>query len=170
MNIEFVSFRHSELSEEYLDEMIRLKQQHWPHPYESQRRWVKENLEEGDIHLFMKLDGAAVAYLSINFVGVNIDGRELILPGLGNVCVDLGYQKQGLGSKIVARATQIIDEMGQGGILLCHSHLIKFYGGCGWRQLSYGKASVGGRVFDDIVMLYGSDVENASSIKIQRNF
>jgi len=171
MNEEFIIIDHSNLTDEYLDIIINLKQQHWNHPYDSQKKWIYDNLYPDDIHLILKIDGVYAAYMSICNIDVTIDGNSFVAKGLGNVCVDLSFQKKGLGKRIVEKANEIITRDSNAGILLCHSHLMPFYQRCGWFDVQYKAACIGDNEYDDVVMLYNCNAnQKIEKIAMNRSF
>lgn len=170
MSEKFVIVQHENLTDDCLDEIARLKQQHWQYPAESQKKWIQSNLRPNDIHLLMKIDNQYVAYLSISIINMLIDGQDMLGKGLGNVCVDKAYQGQGLGKKIVEKASEIIKAAGDTGILLCRRHLMPFYERCGWSKIRYGTAEVDGKGFDEVVMMFNSDLEHITNMSLDRNF
>jgi len=95
MDEKFIVIKHGDISIEMLDTLIELKQQHWPHTYEFQKKWIDTNLKSDDVHLLLQIDGKYVAYLCICDIGISIDGVEMNGNGLSNVCVSKDYQKYG---------------------------------------------------------------------------
>jgi len=170
MKQEFVVIKQKDITSDYLDEIIRLKQQHWNYSYESQKEWIVSSLKDDDLHLLLKLDGVCVAYLSINIINMIVDEQKLIGKGLGNICVDLAYQKQGLGKKIVEKANEIIEQGNDIGILLCHAHLIPFYERCGWVNMKYDNLEIDNKVFADAMMFFNFYIKNISYMTLERNF
>lgn len=170
MNEEFIVIKHENLTADNLDEIVRLKQQHWNYASESQKKWIQSYLKPDDIHLLMKMDDKVVAYLSINVISMIVDGQVMVGKGLGNVCVDKVFQGQGLGKKIVEKANEIIRANDDTGILLCHTQLIPFYERCGWVNTLYGNLEIDKRVFTDVMMLFNSDLRHITHMILDRNF
>ncbi len=170
MSEEFVIIKHEELTDDYLDEIIRLKQQHWDYSFKSQKKWIQSYLKADDIHLLMKACNQFVAYLSINVINMIVDGQSMVGKGLGNVCVDKAFQGQGWGKKIVEKASEMIKGNDDVGILLCHTHLIPFYERCGWRNTSYDNLEIDNKVFADVMMLFNNDLKHISYMTLDRNF
>ena len=170
MNEKFYLIKQSELNEDLLKEIIFLKNQYWVHPYESQKRWINENLENDDLHLLMKIDEKPVAYLSICRIAITIDENKSDMLGIGSVCVGREYAKKGFGKAIVLKANDIIKEKNAQGVLLCHDALIEFYRRCGWNLINYNAATLASQNYSDNVMLLNGSEINAVNIQIEKNF
>ncbi len=170
MNEDFIVIRHEDLTDDALNEIVLLKQQHWDYSTESQKKWIQSCLKADDLHLLMKMNDKFVAYLSINVINMVVDGQAMVGKGLGNVCVDKAFQGQGLGKKIVNKATEIIKANDDTGILLCHTHLIPFYERCGWVNTSYDNLEIDKRVFADVMMLFNNDLKHITYMTLDRNF
>lgn len=171
MNGEFIAIKHEKLTDNYLNEIILLKRQHWNYSFKSQKKWIQFCLKADDIHLLMTINnGKLVAYLSIDVVNMIVDGQEIVGKGLGNVCVSKSYQGQGFGKKIVEKANEIIKENDDMGILLCHKHLVSFYERCGWSKTQYDNVEIGNKAFTDVVMLFNNKLKHVSHMVLDRSF
>lgn len=170
MSEELYQVRQGDVSEETLKEIISLKNQYWVHPYESQKKWIEENLCDDDIHLLLRIDQISVAYLSICHVKITVDGTPCDMLGIGNVCVGREFAGKGLGRAIVLAANRIIMDKGHPGALLCHDALVGFYGRLGWKLLTYDTATLAGRAYEDNVMLLQDSEQHAISVDINKNF
>lgn len=170
MKEEFLIIRHSNLDDELLDVIIRLKQQHWAYSYESQKEWINNTIEADAIHLLLRVGERYVAYMSIRDIGITIDGNHITGKGLGNVCVDKDFQKYGYGKKLVEKANEIIREQDSIGILLCHTHLVPFYQRCGWIDVKYDNLEIDKKAFSDILMLFNYKLNHISCMSLDRNF
>lgn len=170
MSEKYIVIKHENLTDADLNEIVRLKQQHWDYSAESQKQWIQSCLKPDDLHLLLKMDNQNVAYLSINVINMIIDGQAMVGKGLGNVCVDKAFQGQGLGKKIVEKANEIIKANGDTGVLLCHTHLIPFYERCGWMNISYDNLEIDKRVFADVMMLFNNDLRHITYMTLDRNF
>lgn len=167
---EFIVIKHEHLTDDYLNEIVRLKQQHWHYSTESQKEWIQSSLKPNDLHLLMKIDKQYIAYLSINVINMFVDGKAMVGKGLGNVCVDKAFQGQGLGKRIVEKANVIIKANDDIGILLCRTHLVPFYERCGWYNVSYDSLEIDNKVFVDAMMLFNNDLKHITYMTLDRNF
>ena len=138
----FEIIKNSRLPEEKLKEIIKLKNQSWQYPFSSQKNWIKNNLCDEDVHLLMYNENRLVGYLDIVEVSVSLDDKTIEMLGIGNVCVDKSFLKQGLGKKLVLRANQEITNKNKTGVLLCHENLVAFYKKCGWSLVKYSKLKI----------------------------
>ncbi len=170
MTEKYTIFKHKDLNEDALREIIRLKQQHWNHPYESQKKWIEDNLQPEDIHMLYAIDGRYIAYMSICIIDIFSKEMHIKAKGLGNVCVDKELQGKGLGKRLVEKANELITDAGEVGILLCHNHLLAFYERCGWHNVEYNSLLIGENKFNDILMLLNCDKNYLSDVVLDRNF
>lgn len=171
--IVFSAIRNCELDNKLRGRIIALKQQSWPYPVESQIKWLEENLEAGDEHLYAEDgEGKLVAYLNIVRLQPAIDGITTALHGVGNVCVDQAVMKKGLGKQIVLYAEKRLEEKESCGILLCSAALAGFYQKCGWREAFFSQVKIAGRCFDQKVMTYGMGFgdTDGKTVAFTRNF
>ena len=162
--------KHSDLSQNRLEEIAFLKDQHWPHGIPSQKNWIAENFEENDIHMILYREDTPVAYASLNQIVCQIDSKSEEVMGLGGVCVDRSCQKQGLGRKIVEGANRYIAQQGKTGLLLCHKELIGFYSQLGWVNMVCEQVTVGESDFTHFVMSLGKVYEGIKCLKVPKNF
>lgn len=138
-NLSF-SFRlGNSLTGNEFDEIIRIKDSVWSHPYQSHRKWIEDNLEPEDIHLIVKSEDNAIAYL--NMVNLTVMGDSIYNAlGIGNVCVYPEYQGKNLGFLLIKLAEYQISQLKKIGILICKDRVKAFYEKCGWSQFK-GKVS-----------------------------
>ena len=170
MSFEFLVIEHKNLDVWNLHNIIKLKQDHWKYSYESQKKWIDDNMNPADLHLLLKKDGELVAYLAISFVEIATDSRLVTVMGIGNVCVSLKHIKQGFGKLIVEKSNEIIRQRGYLGILLCHPMLLPFYEKCGWFNVKYNRLNVGKAESSAMIMTLDFPIEEGSNIEIDRNF
>ena len=170
MPIKLVIKQHSKLSGKEWDEIAFLKDQHWPHGPESQKAWIAQNFEDNDVHIIGYLGDTPVAYASLNAIHCVMDSKQVEILGLGGVCVDLNYQKQGLGRIIVECANEYITAEGKAGLLLCHHELTGFYSLCGWKIIHCEKVYVADADYKYFVMSIANDFSAMVSLVIPKNF
>lgn len=162
--------KHGDLSKKQLEDIVLLKEQHWPHGILSQKNWIAENFEENDIHLILYHQDAPVAYASLNQILCTIDSKQEPVLGLGSVCVARSCQKQGLGKVIVESANQYIAEHGKTGLLLCHKELTEFYSRYGWSNMNCEKVTVAEKNFVHFAMSLCKNYENVKHLVVPKNF
>lgn len=159
-----------ELLDNEMDEVIRLKQQHWDYDEASQRKWMLDNLCCEDRHILIYLDNVLFAYLNVVNVNVHLDTKKVQMFGIGNVCVRKEMHHQGYGILIMGQANfWIVNQQGYG-ILLCKNKLADFYRTCGWEIIHCQSIVVGGVSFGGILMAYNLCDCNPNRIIISKNF
>lgn len=131
MNTEFIN--HCEIKFSDCLEIVDLKNKVWPYPFESQIKWIKDNIHPEDIHLILKENGSLMGYLNLCKVIVGNNNQNDIYWGIGNVCVDPLVQGKGLGNIIIKEANQFILNSKSRGILICKDRLVSFYARHNWQ-------------------------------------
>ena len=65
---------------------IAVKNVAWPHPVESQVKWIIDNMRPDDMHVFLKENGEDKAYMTLSPVTATVNGVETPFMGVGCVC------------------------------------------------------------------------------------
>lgn len=135
MNFSISLIKHEDADASVIDRVIALKQCAWPYPKESQIRWIDNNLNAGDVHVFLDCDGESesVAYLNLVQIHFMINDKNYDGFGIGNVCAKI--RGKGYGNRLISLVNSYLDQTDRVGLLFCHSPLIKFYSGCKWELL-----------------------------------
>ena len=170
MDMDVVVKKHCDLSEKEWNDIAGLKDQHWPHGAESQKKWIAQNYEKNDVHILLYQDETPVAYSGLNELCCMVDGQEKEVLGLGGVCVAKNRQKEGLGKRVVECVNCCIAEAQKPGLLLCHEELTHFYTLCGWKVMHCEKVSVAGADFAHFVMCCGDLDARVECLAIPKNF
>lgn len=160
--------RHSDLKSDEIQKIIYIKQQYWQYSFESQMKWINDNLFDDDYHLWFELNtGEIIAYLNIVNLEVRVDESNKRFLGIGNVCVDKNVVGTGLGQLLMQTANYHIKNTNEIAVLLCKEHLLKFYENVGWHVYK-GNIMLQNTIFKDFVMF--NKLFHWSSIFINRNF
>jgi predicted GNAT family N-acyltransferase len=158
--------KHSEVSSTLLDEVISLKQQHWPHSYKSQLDWINKNLNGNDYHLLlMNREGNLLGYM--NLVNRMVNGNPIL--GVGNVCINNVLLNKGIGTVLMQIGKYYSKELSLDLVLLCKSDLAPFYKKCGFFQ-NKNKVFIGGEISHKCVMFSNSTYCSETSILIDQSF
>lgn len=131
---------HKEITENELNEIIRIKSAQWYYSYADQLQWINKNIKDSDIHVLLSLDGQNVAYL--NLIDIDLFIEEMVIKGIGigNVCaIEKG---QGYGFKLMEVANKTIIELNKVGLLFCKEPLLKYYSSLGWVELDQTEYSI----------------------------
>jgi ribosomal protein S18 acetylase RimI-like enzyme len=87
--------------------------------------------------------GLTIAYRRV----LDLHGRPLTLGGIGDVCVEPAYRRQGIASRLVHAAMHELDLAGCEVAYLCalleRPGLTELYERAGFRRLSYGHTYLG---------------------------
>ncbi len=158
----------SKITNDMIDEIIRIKQQYWHYSYEQHKKWIHDNVDENEYHLIiLSAKNEAVAYLNIVKTNISYNGIKEEVMGVGNVCVDKHYSSQGIGQLLMSICNYYLDSFKTRTILLCKKPLVKFYEKSGWVKFD-------GKVYLKNINLEGELMLNkpliSSEISLERNF
>ena len=132
--------KHSEITKEFLDKIIIVKNAAWPYSNEEQEQWIKENINELDIHTLLLENGKPLAYINLIKIHFSIDARPVSGFGIGNVCaLEKG---KGWGKYILKGVNQFLDINNQIGVLFCKEVLVEFYLKNDWVLVEKEKLSI----------------------------
>lgn len=135
--MEIEIFKHSEIDIASLKQIINVKSIAWPYTLAEQLRWIAKNLNNDDLHVLLKSDDNAIAYLNLIEIEVYVDGSSRKAYGLGNVCAK--EKGKSYGTELMKKVNDFLIEKNHIGILLCKSNLVEFYRKNGWSLLGKNK-------------------------------
>lgn len=129
---------HKDITENELLEVIKIKSIAWPYSLENQLQWIKDNIEDDDIHvLLMDEKNDVKAYLNMIAIVFKINGKINSGFGIGNVCaLEKG---KGWGKELIISVNSYLKDNGQIGILFCKQVLVKFYSENDWNLIENEK-------------------------------
>lgn len=162
-----------QLTIDYIQQINRLKNQHWSHSKEEHMKWFEENINSDDEHLMLWGKSRLQAYLNLIHVEVKIEKCPYRMLGIGNVCVSKEKEHTGIGAILMAAANAVLRETGLCGLLLCHDNTLKFYENCGWKKMEVETSIVKEKLFIHHVMFYDPSHKlsnKAEIIEIDRSF
>lgn len=153
---------HSEISEKYLSEIIRIKQISWPYSYSDQVKWMNDNLQDRDIHVLLSLDDGFIGYLNLVQISTIINDKQVNGLGVGNVCTTI--RGNGWGKELMLLTNNYFRKNKITGLLFCRDRLVNFYCMCSWKKIDNSKLRVN---FDNsnIVSMYFNFPEPLRSIE-----
>ena len=175
----FEIIKNAELSDNALQVIIHLKNQHWSYGMDSQKQWINENLRDSDQHCLMYLGkenirdkNRLIAYLNLVKVNVEINKISYECMGIGNVCVDKQYEHKGYGRKLLQNVNAYLKRNNYVGVLLCKPNVEAFYDKLNWRKLVPESVYIKGDLYNNVVMLYNWSLEvtNIRTLEFDRNF
>ncbi|MBJ9722867.1 hypothetical protein I5515_13775 [Acinetobacter calcoaceticus] len=147
---------HKEITENELNEVVRIKSAQWHYSYDEQLQWIKKNIKDLDIHVLLSLDGRNVAYL--NLIDIDLFVEEIAVKGfgIGNVCaIEKG---KGFGFELMKEVNETIIRLNKVGLLFCKEPLLKFYRSLGWKDLASEEYKINGDKLE--VMIYNVNYDN----------
>jgi hypothetical protein len=134
---EMIYLNHGQLSNDLLDEIIKIKTIVWPYSYESQYSWIKSNLKDTDVHVLLSIDKKIVAYLNLIEIKLKVNNKCHSGYGIGNVCA--AERGKGWGKDIIKHVNLYLIDTTKIGLLFCKDELVKFYSENNWELISKKK-------------------------------
>ena len=84
MELEII--KHRDILFRDLLRAISVKSVAWPHPLESQVKWIVGNMRDDDEHVFLKDGDKDMAYMTLSPVAGLLNGVKTSFSGVGCVC------------------------------------------------------------------------------------
>jgi len=131
---------HKNILRDQVEDVIAIKTTAWNYSSESQIKWLRSNLKESDLHVFLIIDNNKVAYANLLPIEVKIDERFTSILGIGNVVAkDKG---RGHGSAIIREINKLLKKKNKPGLLFCQKELISFYDYHLWHEIPVNKLEI----------------------------
>ena len=133
--MELEVIKHKDILFKDLCRAIDIKSVAWPFPLESQVKWIAENIDDEDEHVFLKDYSKDLAYMNlvkITFVANNI---EYMAFGIGNVCTTI--KGKGYGGELMRQVNAYLREKRYCGLLFCKDGLVPFYKLYDWKEVDH---------------------------------
>lgn len=112
---------------------IAMKSVAWPHPLESQVRWIVDNIDDNDEHVFLKEGSQDMAYMNLVKIFFTANDTEYRAFGIGNVCA--AEKGKGYGRELMNRVNDYLKRKKSCGLLFCKAALVPFYKRYGWEEV-----------------------------------
>lgn len=122
--------KHNDILFRDLLRAVAVKSVAWPYPMESQIKWIVDNMQLDDMHVFLKESGEDKAYMTLSPVTVSVNGLDTPFMGVGCVCS--AYPGMGDGKSLVLSVNDYLSRHNYLGILFCVESLIGFYSKFNW--------------------------------------
>lgn len=135
MDLEII--KHNDILFRDLLRGIAVKNVAWPHPIESQVKWIIDNLYPEDYHVFLTEEGKDKAYMTLSPVRGEMNGTETVFWGVGCVCTS--SKGEGNGGLLLEKTNQFLLKKGIKGLLFCRRQLIPFYEKYDWKVVPQNK-------------------------------
>ena len=140
MELEII--KHSNISQEDLLRVIDIKNAAWPHPIESQLKWIVENQSKDDLHVILKDSNENLAYMDLCPVSAVVDDHQMRFMGIGNVCSKT--KGKGHGGILIALVNKYLEDNNLKGMLFCKDHVMRFYTHYGWQVIPSDTVTIEG--------------------------
>ena len=131
--MELVVIKHRDILFRDLLRAIAVKSIAWPHPLESQVRWIVDNIGDDDGHVFLKEGSEDLAYMNLVKINFIANNTEYMAYGIGNVCA--AVKGKGYGRELMNRVNDYIKRKKMCGLLFCKDTLVPFYKQYGWEEV-----------------------------------
>jgi predicted GNAT family N-acyltransferase len=133
-----------EITDSILASIFQIKDQHWPHGLDEQKKWWKANSDDSDELACLFLRGSLIAFLKLRDREVVINNRRLPSRCMTEVCVEKSMMGQNIGRTLLKNVFAVLEEQLDGhGHLLCTNDQLSFYKKCGMKvaDKAYRRAS-----------------------------
>lgn len=131
MQLQFL--KHYDILFRDLLRVIAIKSVAWPHPIESQLKWIIDNMNPDDLHVFLTDDEADKAYLTLSPVEGLMNGG--VTPFMGVGCVCSANPGMGDGKSLIINVNHYLVANNCKGLLFCKQNLINFYDKYDWKLI-----------------------------------
>ena len=131
MELEIIT--HRDILFKDLLRAIAVKSIAWPHPIESQVKWIIDNIDEEDEHVFLKEGSIDLAYMNLVKISFTANDTDYMAYGIGNVCA--AEKGKGYGRELMNRVNDYLKEKKICGLLFCRDALVPFYKLYGWEEV-----------------------------------
>lgn len=84
--MELQLIKHNDILFRDILRAVSVKSVAWPHPDESQLKWIIDNMYPNDIHVFLTDGEADKAYMTLSPVEGLMNGSNTSFMGVGCVC------------------------------------------------------------------------------------
>ena len=128
------------LTTDEVHSLCRIKNQHWAYGMDSQLEWWRENSDQNDLVVCALTDDRITGFLRLRDRDILVRSYEIKAKCVTEVCVDKELLGQGIGKKIMKKASNFLLYEELGGYLLCNNNEVGFYESCGW--LKYTEVGV----------------------------
>lgn len=160
--------KHSDITNDIVNEIIRVKSFAWDYDYDNQRRWIESNISRNDIHVFLNDGSQNIAYMNLIDIEFRINSLLCRGYGVGNVCAIV--KGKGYGRELMRQVNVFLKSHQKTGLLLCKEQLVRFYERVDWRLLDRSKITLG---FDNShieIMIFNVNDEVADLIYLGKAF
>jgi len=160
--------KNSLIASDMIEKIIELKKQYWNYSSESHKKWIEDNINDDEYHLWIENKGGEIlAYLNIVFLKIQFDDNFEEVIGIGNVCVNNKTSGKGIGLLLMQICNYYINCHEKRATLLCKKKLSSFYQKSGWKLFT-GKVLFQGSKYKEILML--NELPDAVNVVIERNY
>lgn len=125
--------KHSEISEDELTTICKLKAVRWEYSLEQHKKWMLENIQPNDFHVIIKDGERPIAYTNLVDINAIINSENVGVRGIGNVCTS--ETGKGFGNILMEEVNTVLQQNQWKGILLCKDHLIPYYEKFDWKLI-----------------------------------
>lgn len=122
--------KHSDISEDELTEICKLKVIRWDYTLEQHKKWMSDNIQPNDYHILVKDAEKLIGYTNLVDITVIINNDKVKARGIGNVCTS--ETGRGFGNLLMENVNIVVKQNKWLGVLLCKDQLVTYYQKFGW--------------------------------------
>lgn len=126
--------KHKDILFKDILRVMTIKSIAWPYPIESQFKWIIDNIDDEDEHVFLMEGNKDLAYMNLARVSFTANDTDFMVYGIGNVCA--AEKGKGYGRELMYRVNEYIKEKRNCGLLFCRDALVPFYKLYGWEEVN----------------------------------
>ena len=135
--MELQLIKHKDILFKDILRAVAIKSIAWPFPLESQIKWIVDNMQDEDQHVFLKEGDTDCAYMTLSPVSGLMNGVPTSFMGVGCVCS--ATTGQGFGKLLIVNINKFLFDNNQRGLLFCKENLLNFYGKYDWKLIPSDK-------------------------------
>ena len=123
---------HSNLDRENLNNIVQLKKQEWNYNINSQKKWIKNNIKNNDIHILLKLDSKIIGYTMLRILKKNNFSNNKKIIYFDTHIIEKKFRGKKISFFLMQEAIKQIKKRKVLAILRCKKKLEKYYKNYKW--------------------------------------
>tara|TARA_B100001057_G_scaffold472854_1_gene536580 strand:- start:406 stop:942 length:537 start_codon:yes stop_codon:yes gene_type:complete len=164
------SIKNLKASSKLKNDICRLKDKFWKFGLSSQKKWLKKNVKEEDVHNCIFANKKLVGYTLIRRRKALYQKKTISYYLIDTVTVIQNLRGQQIGKVLMELNTSLSKKNKKISFLLCKKKLIYFYRKCGWKKLKKQKFLVNGKKPRLFGMMYNPNKSKIEKTKSLLNF
>lgn len=127
---------HSDLNMKNLNDIIQLKKQEWQYEINSQKKWIKNKIQNNDLHILLKLNNKTIGYTMLRILRKNGFSKYKKIIYFDTHIIEKTLRGKNISSFLMQEAIKQINKKKTLAILRCNKKLKKYYRNYKWKDVS----------------------------------